>query len=110
MYDFLAVAGCRFALVFVRGIHIRRASRKFGGAGVDTLVDRPDTQLMTKFAQFRFRGIEQDSQAAITQAAALPLTDRIAVHIGLGFLFDRVTSSAGFLALCLEPGIDSDQG
>src|SRR3546814_10877035 len=65
---------------------------------------------MAQFAHFRFRGIEQESQAAIRKAAALQLPDRIAVQIGQGFLFERELDIDDFLDLRQEPGIDAGQG
>src|SRR3546814_8524814 len=57
---------------------------------------------MAQFAHFRFRGIEQESQAAIRKAAALQLPDRIAVQIGQGFLFERELDIDDFLDLRQE--------
>src|SRR5690606_33840531 len=107
--DFLAVGRRRFALVFVRGIHVGGASGELGRASVDALVYRAHAQLMTQLADFAFRAVEQERQAAVGKAATLELPDGVIIEIGQRLLLERQLYIDDFLDLRQKPWIDAGQ-
>src|SRR5690606_1698860 len=70
-HHFLSVGRLRLALFFVSRVHVSRRGRELGRAGIDTLIDRPDTELMATRANHRLVDANQRRQAGIGEALAL---------------------------------------
>ncbi|MNU56136.1 hypothetical protein D3C71_452240 [compost metagenome] len=105
-HDLLAIGGRGFALFFVRGVHVSGAGGEFGGARVDALVDRTHVQLVAQLADFGFRGVQQEGQAAVGETAALEFPQGRVVQVGQRLLFQRQFDVDDFLDLRQEPRVD----
>ena len=69
--NFLPIAGCCLTLLFVGRVHISSGGRKFGGAGIDTLVDRSNIQRPSSLAHCGFGCAQQISDTLVGEASAL---------------------------------------
>ncbi len=73
-HDLLLVGRHGLALVLVGRVHVGGTGGEFGGAGVDALVDRADTQFVATLAEFGFAGLQQIGQTTVGEALALQVT------------------------------------
>ena len=70
-HDFFVAGGCGFALLLVSGIHIGGIGGELGGAGVDTLEHRTNTQSMATRTHIVSIDTQQFRQTRIREAAPL---------------------------------------
>ena len=104
--DFLAASRLRFALVLVRGIHVRGPGRKLGRTGIDALVYRTDAQRVTARAHFGFGLLPQMREAPVGKSHALERPQLVGAKIVELALFDRELGVDDLLDLRQEPAID----
>ncbi|MNV28159.1 hypothetical protein D3C71_1193410 [compost metagenome] len=109
-HDFIAVVGrIRFALVFVRGVHVGGVGGKFCGAGVHTFVDRVQVVLVAQLADFRFAHARQFSQTRVGEAFTLQHTQEVSVETGDAHLCHFLFQAHQLFDLHQEPAVDVGQ-
>ena len=70
-HDLFLVGWIRLALFLVGRVHVGGLGRKFGGAGIDPLVDRTDIERMALLAHCLVGGLQQLGQPAIGKTLLL---------------------------------------
>ena len=101
-----AVAGIRFALLFISRVHIRREAFELGCAGIDTLEDGLEASLLALGADGVFVGAEGASDALVGEPVAFRLRQLLDGNAIDGFLLYLSLEIDELLDLLQEPGVD----
>ena len=106
-HDLALVGGPGFALVLVRGIHVRGGRRELRGAGIDPLEHGTDAECATMSAHVRLGNADQLRDAAVGETLALQRAHAGLVERRLAARHDRALFVDDVLDLHQEPRIDA---
>jgi len=107
--DLFLLLGLGLALLFIRGVHIRRGRGELGGAGIHALVHWAHLRGMAPRTQLFLSDAEQLRQAAVGEALALPGAQLLGRGLAPGLPLNPLLDLDQFRHLRQKPGVNVGQ-